>query len=91
MSARRWLVVPEQAMQLTKVPRGLRVLLDRSQMITVPRGEGATLVCEQGVIWVTVGGKSADVILRAGERASLAGATQVVIEALAPSQAWFDA
>ena len=69
-------------MQRAPTP-GRRIDLARRAVTSeVLRGEGLSICCDRGSLWVTVEGFADDVILEAGDCVVLSGRGKVVVEAL---------
>jgi hypothetical protein len=70
-------------MQLKSRVAALRLCLERAKVLSLVDAEG-DVAChvDAGLVWITVEGGPADIILRAGERATLPSRRLVVVQAL---------
>jgi hypothetical protein len=61
------------------------LVLAAGELLRLPAGACATVLCSQGAVWVTQQGERRDLVLSAGETAELGASALVLVQAFEPS------
>jgi hypothetical protein len=62
-----------------------RLMLATGELLRLPAGACATLVCASGSVWVTRDGDAGDVVLSGGESLDFKGSALTLVQAFEPS------
>jgi len=62
------------------------LMLAAGELVRLPAGACATIVCSRGAVWVTQDGERRDLVLSAGQSAELGDRGLVLVQAFEPSR-----